>query len=1270
MRILYGNKAIHDVASATWAMNPMLTLDLRQTAELTFELPPTHPAYGSIVVGSVDPELQVWDGEECVMKGRAYRSDTVDFSGTIKYKCEGDLAYFDDSVIRPYSTTPDEAPTLAPSTPDGYFSWLVQKHNSQVEATKQFTVGVNQGFMLAGGSNYVLRSDKTYPSARKVIREKMLDALGGFVRTRYSGSTRYIDYLADTDGVATQRIEFGSNLLDFARTVDSGECYSIVVPLGAKDESTGERITIKPLGSGDADSYGRYKKNGDAVESVNAIAELGRKSISVTFEDAETPEALLTRAISWLESQQNLIETIVVKAVDLHLVDPTVKPIRLGDYIRCTSRPHGYDGYMMCSRIEYDIANPGNTVYTLGIEGDGVSGIVAKHAQTLNAGINGAYERADAVDKIAKDAQERADAAKGAADEAQAGADAAKEAADKAKSDAEKAAADALKAAQDALDAKREADEATAKVEVAETDLRVVREAVASAQGAADAASEAAGEAEAKADAASQAAADAKSESQGAFESAASAIATAEAAQAEAAGAKADAGKVRDELAGQIKTVTDTMAADYSKKTDLTQTEARLASEIERSAAGIASTVAETYAKKTDLTSVSADLQTRIEQNADAITSTAKSVTAVDAKANDAASEASAASAAASKAQADAAEAAADAASAQTAADDAAANLAIAEKNLDAVATRVGATEEDVKAAEAAVAAAKGAADAASAAATAAKTDAAAAQATADTAKTAAEAARKAADALGTRVTEAETRIEQNADAITLRATKTEAQGYASAAKSEAVSAAAGDATTKANNALAGAKTYADAQIKVQADRITSNVAETTALGKRMSTVEQTASGLSVRLDTTDKNVAAAQSTANTAKTNAATAQTTANTAKANAATAQSTADTAKANAATAQSTANTAKTNAAAAQSTADTARNEAAAAGKTATNFLEFSSAGLDVGNKTSGKWAGFRTRMAAGSFQVLNAAGTVLASYGDKLVELGKNATDAVIRMCGGKGEIKTETVDGSSTLTVSADSVATRAASGDKAAYFLARILNGVPTATACAYYDGTQSVAAVTVTPNGVSAKGDASFYGSGGQYVGSIKVVAEGTASQVGLDQLVVGNANPSGTLGNARGAAYLYGAGEGYTRLMPSNAADSHNYLNLSAIAGTGTLPAYKELYSNASGTTGTVTLSETAANFSMLEIYFKTNDGNFGCAKVWAPNGKTADLVGVTYNSAESMYTKRRPVLISGTSISNNGYAGEGRVNSNNSCTTSTSAGVILICYVLGWK
>lgn len=67
------------------------------------------------------------------------------------------------------------------------------------------------------------------------------------------------------------------------------------------------------------------------------------------------------------------------------------------------------------------------------------------------------------------------------------------------------------------------------------------------------------------------------------------------------------------------------------------------------------------------------------------------------------------------------------------------------------------------------------------------------------------------------------TSIEANATAIGLRATKTEV----TTAKSEAISAAATDATDKADKALIDSKIYTDAQIKVSADNITSTISKT-----------------------------------------------------------------------------------------------------------------------------------------------------------------------------------------------------------------------------------------------------------------------------------------------------------------------------------------------------------------------------------------------------------------------------------------------------------
>lgn len=46
---------------------------------------------------------------------------------------------------------------------------------------------------------------------------------------------------------------------------------------------------------------------------------------------------------------------------------------------------------------------------------------------------------------------------------------------------------------------------------------------------------------------------------------------------------------------------------------------------------------------------------------------------------------------------------------------------------------------------------------------------------------------------------------------------------------------------------------------------------------------------------------------------------------------------------------------------------------------------------------------TRVKAGYMQVLDSAGNVLSSFGSKLVELGKDSADAVIKLCGGSGVI---------------------------------------------------------------------------------------------------------------------------------------------------------------------------------------------------------------------------------------------------------------------------
>ena len=86
--------------------------------------------------------------------------------------------------------------------------------------------------------------------------------------------------------------------------------------------------------------------------------------------------------------------------------------------------------------------------------------------------------------------------------------------------------------------------------------------------------------------------------------------------------------------------------------------------------------------------------------------------------------------------------------------------------------------------------------------------------------------------------------------------------------------------------------------------------------------------------------------------------------------------------------------------------------------------------------------------------------------------------------------------------------------------------------------------------------------------------------------------------------------------------------------------------LYDNASGTNGTITLSETSANFSCLEIFYGLYGSKYSCNnnKLYVPNGKQVALTTVSFditnNSNPAYIMHNKLATISGTSISVNSY------------------------------
>lgn len=108
--------------------------------------------------------------------------------------------------------------------------------------------------------------------------------------------------------------------------------------------------------------------------------------------------------------------------------------------------------------------------------------------------------------------------------------------------------------------------------------------------------------------------------------------------------------------------------------------------------------------------------------------------------------------------------------------------------------------------------------------------------------------------------------------------------------------------------------------------------------------------------------------------------------------------------------------------------------------------------------------------------------------------------------------------------------------------------------------------------------------------------------------------------------------------------------------------------LYSNSSGTKGTITLSKSTANFSYIEIFFDKYGTNkmWNSIKVFEPDGKNVALLTAAQLSSTSIQFQASTAAISGDTITRAG-GGANVTSSSNEVFTSTE---VAIYKVVGYR
>lgn len=334
-------------------LSPMLETQCNAAGTLTFVMLPEHPLYSAL--HKMRTRIDVRQDDEIIWRGRVLETES-DFYRQKTVTCEGELTYLADSVLHPYKLADYDG------TAAGLFRLYLTRHNEAVSEAQQFQIGNVDIETLSSVEN------TGYGNTWDEISDNLIDIHGGFLRVRYDGETRYLDWTKESGTSCGQVIRFGENLLDLSEYVSASEVVTCLIPYAGQ---SGSQITIKSVNDGK-----------DYIEDAAGIALYGR-IWGVTEFDAKDASTLLEMAKENLQKRLKETITITISAVDLHLLDVNAESFRVGDKVRVVSPPHGIDAEYTCTAISLDLVSPDQSEYTFGTPETGMASTTAATSKAV-----------------------------------------------------------------------------------------------------------------------------------------------------------------------------------------------------------------------------------------------------------------------------------------------------------------------------------------------------------------------------------------------------------------------------------------------------------------------------------------------------------------------------------------------------------------------------------------------------------------------------------------------------------------------------------------------------------------------------------------------------------------------------------------------------------------------------------------------------------------------------------------------------------------------
>lgn len=265
-----------------------------------------------------------------------------DILNTGEVRCVGALSYLRNVSVDPYDFK---------GSITNYIKMNLDAYNSKVEEHKKINLGI---VTVIDANDYIVRSDIARSKVYNNLMEKLVNNLGGYMLIRVVDGIKYLDYVADFERHARQKVRAGYNIIDFTDDVDYQDVVTVLVPQGFKDEETGKRVDVSSV-------------NDDSIYVINepALAVYGWREGIIEFDDVTKPENLLRKTKALSDSYASPIRNLTINAVDMSRITGA-DCFFLGDVIETSSDYHDIAAEMVLTEQDIYALSPESEVLVLG----------------------------------------------------------------------------------------------------------------------------------------------------------------------------------------------------------------------------------------------------------------------------------------------------------------------------------------------------------------------------------------------------------------------------------------------------------------------------------------------------------------------------------------------------------------------------------------------------------------------------------------------------------------------------------------------------------------------------------------------------------------------------------------------------------------------------------------------------------------------------------------------------------------------------------------